>query len=268
VLVTWIDHHKTSFEDSKQHGFSDLPGIRTEGTPSALMLAFEFYGGGLSSRQGIKLLSDYDTWQDWKTNWFTDILPFQFGMRHYNYLMGIYDLMKMPVETNEDVTLANETADRLAGNFLNNCGPYVHDVKSVGNILLKYQETNNRIAASRAFSFRWHDIRFACINQGGANSQLFDSVPFLYDAVMSFQFDGKINKWKFSLYGVMHTVGGHKGKSPTDLSVVAKSMGGGGHAGACGFEVNSLEQVFGVGCVEGPAIRVDDEAAWIDSKQP
>lgn len=257
VLVTWIDHHKTSLAESITHGFSDLPGIRVEGTPSAILLAFEHYNGGLSSRQGVELLSDYDSWQEWKTNWESEIIPFQFGMRHYNYLKGIYNLMNMPLTTDEEIAVAQKEAEMLAGGFMNNCGPYVGQVKDVGRILVQYQDTTNQIAARRAFSFRWKGLTFACLNHGGVNSQVFDSVPFLFDGAMLFSYDGRINKWKFSLYGINKGLEGTRtkpGKSPVDFSVFAKEMGGGGHAGACGFEVYSLEEVFGVEQIQGPGM--------------
>lgn len=253
VLVQWIDHHKTSKAESEQHGFDDLPGIRVEQIPAAIALSHQFFIGGVTP-EGITLLSEYDTWQDWASYWAVKILPFQFGMRHYDFGGRLYTFMKMPKGTEEEIERADDYLSKgIIGDFLNCCGPYTKEVMETGDILIKYQTISNKIAAARAFSFRWHGLTFACINQGGVNSQAFDSVSFAHDAAMLFAYNGKLNKWTFSLYGVCYD-GEKRGKTKADLSQIAKLMGGGGHAQACGFEVGSLEKVFGCGAVEGPGM--------------
>lgn len=54
-----------------------------------------------------------------------------------------------------------------------------------------------------------------------------------YDAFLCFHYANK--KWNFSLYN-------DNGK--VDVSVICKEFGGGGHAGAAGFVVESLDSIF------------------------
>ena len=73
------------------------------------------------------------------------------------------------------------------------------------------------------------------------NTNMFSSESFKdiyteekYDLMIAFLFNGKI--WTISLYST---------KIEIDCSVLAKSMGGGGHKGAAGFTTTNIKEVFG-----------------------
>lgn len=105
-----------------------------------------------------------------------------------------------------------------------------------GEAILKFQAmTNETNCKNRAFEFTFKGLRAICLNGGPFNSTTFDSVwdENKYDMMMPFVFDGK--QWTFSMYTT----------KDIDLSVIAKSMGGGGHMRACGFQVAALVEVFG-----------------------
>lgn len=225
--VTWIDHHKTSYEDSIEYAYDNFNGVRSTKLPSAIQLCWSYLFGE-QIPNGIGLLSDYDTWQNQdKHKWDRYILPYQYGMRNEDWLGRL-----MEHDPKELITTVNyfQFAIENTLSFIQG-----------GSEILRYQEIQNKIASSRAFSFRYEGITFACINQGGGNSSMFTDIPFMYEAVMSFAFDGKKMKWKFSMYNV------NDRGVPTnfDLSIIAKAKGGGGHANACGFEVRDLKEVFG-----------------------
>lgn len=87
-------------------------------------------------------------------------------------------------------------------------------------------------------------MRALCLNKGGCNSTVFDSVwnEELHDVMIPFVFVGK--RWVFSMFTT----------KDTDLSVIAKRYGGGGHKQACGFQLSELPKEFLVHVEEKPAI--------------
>lgn len=245
IHVQWIDHHKTAYDDSVRHNYDLLGGIRSLNRPAAIMLAWDFFFGG-DAPLGIKWLSTYDVWDDSDAfMWKDAVMPFQYGMRHQNWLAKLYDA------ANDTSGSRQKKLTALVSRFFNLCHDDTDSVLDEGRIILAYQQVQNEIASARAFPFRFNDTEFAVINQGGGNSAMFvpSRIKFPYEAVMTFSFDGRTMKWKFSMYGV----NSDGKKSEIDLSVIAKKMGGGGHAGACGFEVISLQSVF-PSLHEGPGI--------------
>lgn len=242
IKVCWIDHHKTAYDDSVRHGYDLMGGVRSLNRPSAVELCWKHFFGSSNIPFGIVWLSQYDTWCNedaWR--WDNEIMPFQMGMRLAPWLK---DLMGRKDNT--------DSLRSLVDRFHNFCHADTETPMDNGRIILDYQQTQNEITSKRAFSFRFEGITFACIN-GFGNSQTFTGIPFLYEACMLFYYDGVKNIWRFSLYGV-----NDKGETcPFDLSIIAKSRGGGGHAKACGFEVAQLGSVFGHD--EGPALNTNVE---------
>lgn len=79
---TWIDHHKTSIEDSFKHGYDLLLGIRTNGI-AACELAWYYYHGVDASVPGfIQMLSCHDVYDKVRLDWDGMTEPFQYGMRY------------------------------------------------------------------------------------------------------------------------------------------------------------------------------------------
>jgi oligoribonuclease NrnB/cAMP/cGMP phosphodiesterase (DHH superfamily) len=218
----WIDHHTTALAAAVDGGYDDLAGLRSEGRPSAVQLCWQFCYPTETVPDGIKLLSAYDTWdKDGSTgfDWVIHVTPHQVATKT-KFLKTI------------DVCDANETRHFMA-NIQHNTG----DAINRGRDILKYVEMNYASHAKRAFSFRFKELTFAVINQGECNSEIAKTIPFMYDAIMLFKYDGVSHKWKFSLYG--------KDGETHDLSAIAKELGGGGHKYACGFETADLKTVFG-----------------------
>jgi nanoRNase/pAp phosphatase (c-di-AMP/oligoRNAs hydrolase) len=105
-----------------------------------------------------------------------------------------------------------------------------------GTTVLAYQEQQNTKLMHAAFVHEWKGIAFLAVNAGGINSKAFESRydSTLHGAVLSFYFHGEQRKWTVSLYSPDQS---------RDLSGIAKSMGGGGHAAACGFQVERLSDI-------------------------
>ena len=68
------------------------------------------------------------------------------------------------------------------------------------------------------------------MNIGLAGSDWFKSIDDgSYDILMPFSYNGKSGNWSYSMYS-----------KTTDVSVIAKKYGGGGHKGASGFTLDRL----------------------------
>jgi oligoribonuclease NrnB/cAMP/cGMP phosphodiesterase (DHH superfamily) len=111
-------------------------------------------------------------------------------------------------------------------------------VKSVveqGKTVLKYQSQVNESQCKKAFEIEFEGYRAICLNGGGFNSNVFDSVydETKHDIMMPFQFNGKF--WTISIYST---------KPEIDCSVMAKKFGGGGHLSACGFQTEDIKSIF------------------------
>ena len=76
----WIDHHKTSIEDSIKHGYTDIPGLREPVGQGACGLCWNYFNPG-KQPLFVRLLSAYDVWDKKAFDWERQTLPFQYGMR-------------------------------------------------------------------------------------------------------------------------------------------------------------------------------------------
>lgn len=224
--MTWIDHHISAINDYKAFvktiANSSAPDYTEQNflTPvlevgiAACEIAWRYLFTNLAMPFSIEMLGKYDTWRNHNQDeWENDILPFQYGMRQ----------------------ICN-SAESFSLSLLENAMPQEREnrILNCGKTILAYQKQINETACRKAFPATFKGLRAICLNGGGFNSQVFDSVwdEEKYDVMMPFQFDGK--KWTFSIYTT----------KDIDCSVYAKSLGGGGHAKACGFTVSSIEEVL------------------------
>lgn len=165
----------------------------------------------------VKLLGEYDTWRNKdKDRWDNAIMPFQYGMRMI-------------------CSSAETFPPDLFQWFDNVTDSPVYGIIHTGKSILEYQKTQNEPACRCAFEYEFEGLRAICLNNGGANSQVFESVydESKHDIMMPFVFTG--SGWTFSLYTT---------KDSIDCSVIAKSKGGGGHKKAAGFKVKELSEIF------------------------
>lgn len=213
--LIWIDHHKTAIEkfDPK------IKGYRIDGV-AACRLCWQFFhydadNGGLGwtpptkdeyvSRSVkepriVRLAGEYDVW-DLRDHEATTL---QFGLRAFGF---------------------DELSDVLEYDF------DIEHVLQDGALIENYsKQTKAKLVKDKAHFVEWRGLNFLCLN-GTGNSQTFDAHPLLddADALMMWSFNGQYVT--FSLY---HT----PTRKEIDLSEIAKSMGGGGHKGACGFQTD------------------------------
>lgn len=220
---TWIDHHKSAISDYQNwlldinRSYEDktkspINAVLQEGI-AACEIAWNYFNPDSEMPLVVRYLGEYDTWrsQD-KDHWENTVLPFQFGMRK----------ICNSLETFPTGLLSPNAKIGTIQTIINN-----------GNTILNYQAQINETQCRNAFEFDFNGIRAICLNTGGFNSDTFKSVwdEDKYDVMIPFQFDGQM--WRVSLYST---------KAEIDCSAIAKSMGGGGHKGAAGFKVESIEK--------------------------
>ncbi len=78
--AVWIDHHITQITESEEFGYSDMLGIRVNGT-AACELCWKYFNPDSEVPLPVLYLSHYDTWRHDVFNWDKEILPFQYGLR-------------------------------------------------------------------------------------------------------------------------------------------------------------------------------------------
>lgn len=215
---TWIDHHKSAIDAYKEFfigskedfikAILDIKISACEGTWKHLFPNEEM-------PEAVLLLGEYDTFRNKdKKRWEEIILPFQFGMRSI-----CNSIETFPIEL-----------------FKSN--NKVKEIIEIGKAILKYQTlANETMADKRAFTAEFQKLNVICLNGGIYNSDTFKSVydPKKHDAMLTFQFDGVA--WQCSIYS---------NKKEVDCSVIAKSLGGGGHAGASGFTTDDIFKLIKV----------------------
>ncbi len=212
--LVWIDHHKTSIaEYTKWIKTTKRPlkGLRIDGT-AACALCWRFTHEGMDPPRPIYLAAEYDVWR-WQNT--EGSIEFQYGTK-------FYETDPATEEGNlfwEDLLYGGKT-DQITDRIIEE-----------GKLLMKYKKlANYGYIKDNYFETEIHNLKVIAVNRKG-NSQQFDAVwdPEKYDAMLTFSW-GK-GMWTVSLY---------TDKPGTDVSVVAKHYGGGGHAGACGFQCSEL----------------------------
>lgn len=161
---------------------------------------------------GIKLIGRYDTWRKEEGDWEKETLPFKYYMygncnSAENFPVWILDSdMKM----------------------------YVDEVISSGVDIMNYQKTMDEASCRNSFERDAYGYKALCINYYPFSSDTLESVYNLsnHDIMVGFAYTG--SKWSISL----------RSTNDIDVSVIAKSRGGGGHKQAAGFEVERFEDIF------------------------
>jgi len=231
---TWIDHHKSAIND--YHTYleecmnlnvldEDKEIFRFFVTPvlevgrAACEIGWEHLFPNMRMPKAIDLLGKYDTWRhNGEPVWDETILPFQYGMRNLCNSAETFPKEFLEVWSEEK--------------------PWelirISDTQKEGLTILNYQKIQDEIACKKAFEKEFQGLRGLWLNAGYISSNTFASVwdPEKHDIMIGFSYNG--DKWTFSL---------RSDKKEIDCSIIAKRFSGGGHAGASGFAVNSLEEV-------------------------
>jgi oligoribonuclease NrnB/cAMP/cGMP phosphodiesterase (DHH superfamily) len=213
----WIDHHKTAIKLSEEEGYVNACGVRTIGDSASLLTWNYFYTGADRIPLIVYWVDRYDVWKqgpDWNT-----VMEAQYGMRHQ---------MSNP----KDEKAFEEWLVRLYDDSL------MEDVFYDGKTILAYETEQARIKCSKAFDLEFEGLKFAAINNPIGGSTILNSYRREdHQGLMVFSYHGRKQRWVVSMYKNELNEG-------VDLSEIAKKYGGGGHAGACGFEVDDISTVL------------------------
>ena len=227
--VVWIDHHKSSIETHP----TTIPGYRIDGV-AACRLAWQWFKRKGKSPEGSQ--REYETPLPVKSMFVDRFVSEPWAVR----LAGEYDiwdkrdpdaeLFQHGLRSRElnDITWKYMLGDdHVTGNHC------VDDLLEGGKVL-QFARTNENASVIKeiGFTIEFEGMTFLACNAARYNSHLFTAgLKPEHDACFGFKWTGK--NWSVSLYHA-------PGKEHHDLSVIAKKYGGGGHAGACGYQTNKL----------------------------
>jgi oligoribonuclease NrnB/cAMP/cGMP phosphodiesterase (DHH superfamily) len=210
----WIDHHIsaiTTFKERQNDFPTEKMTYKLEVGRGACELTWEFFYGDKETPEFVKSVSRYDVWR-----WSDKDLYVAFFMRHFS------DRFRQLEDSIFEKMLTDESQLQYA----------IRQGEFVFNVWLKQQqETLKTIGFETIISFNGKRYRAFCVNGKGFNSLPFERSEELkdYDLWVSFFYTGNNDTWTISLYS-----------KKVDVSEIAKSMGGGGHKGAAGFQCSTL----------------------------
>ncbi len=208
--LTWIDHHISSQDEAKKHNFNPK-GIRKIGR-SGCELTWQYIFPEKPIPFGIHLLGRYDVWDHVNEL----VLPFQHGTFNQN--------------TKPD-------NDEFWHRLFNEDKAFIEQVAADGRVIMQYQNNvNRRYLSSHLFNAHLDDYKAIVVNLGRCSSLVFSDIwdPNEHDLMISFAIN-KEQKIAVSIYS---------DKPEIDVSKIAQKFGGGGHAGASGFEFDSIDTFY------------------------
>lgn len=235
----WIDHHKSNIDSHNP----TIPGYRIDGV-AACRLAWQWFVmvdgntsfGWKSAPDGIRRAGVLPMIQDYKRREVSEPTVVM--------LAGEYDIhdkrwMKEDPRVNQLQT-GYKTIPMTDGVWRELLEPVnfpeiLDSILERGEILLYAREKEyERVITEQGFDVEFKGLKFlaCCSHECDIRGQLFEAgIKPHHEALLGFTFTGK--DWRVSLYHI-------DGKEHVDILNIAKSCGGGGHPGACGFKTESL----------------------------
>ena len=242
--IVWIDHHRTAIEKWDVPDLNEAMGITDQ---------YVFKGYRIDGVAACRLCWQWFTMvaraTDTKWNRWTFDLPTKqdFIDRKVDEptlirLAGEYDVWdhRDPNAAVLQLGLRSITPDKFDGLIhYQFCGRgpnvdqmYLKQVLEAGRLIQTYVDQDAETRMQAAYTMKWEGLRFLCLNGRGNSltfrSRIDEAKP---DALMMWYYDG--TKTRVSLYHA-------PGREDLDLSLIAVKRGGGGHRGACGFEVKGV----------------------------
>jgi len=217
--LIWIDHHISAMNDIGDH----ISGLRND-KYAACELTWMHLFPGEKMPELVRLLGRYDCFGHKHTDEETKVLEFQYGARaNISGIEMAYDKLKD--------CLSNP------GEY---CDSIIDAIHSSGKDIYTHLCTEGRQDYDKLIFpiVFFHNDKLCKF--GAINRQRFNPVNFNidyhadgWDGIASFHWDPNLG-WTFSLYNDNQEV---------DCSVIAKSLGGGGHKGASGFRLEKMEDL-------------------------
>lgn len=206
----WLDHHVSAIKEVEA-SCALIKGM-WDTSYAGCELTWSYLFPRTPMPRAVHLLGRYDVWDHADS----DVLPFQYGLRLQN---------PKPWER------------PLWSGLLGPTGEYdlTKAIIEKGRIILLYEQQVNQRLMKQAFKITWQGLTFLVLNCPNKSSKAFDSLfdSRRFDAVLLFNFSGSSGLWNLSFYS------GKGSSAPPEMLEIAQSFGGGGHAGACGCQIDT-----------------------------
>lgn len=241
--IIWLDHHASSLElfkkNTKTFQNNDIRGIiDTKVCASVICFLYKKYADDEHRNYKIKnnVLSIFDDIS--RGVRYDDLNPLtKYNIPEWLYYVDQWDTWKHTEANIEDVLSFKyifETHD-MYNNLkllIKNYDSIYTDINTglsvlmkIGKYISKYVSNENKEKQELAFEYDFEGIKTLCINSDG-NSMLFGDKIKEYDMCCLFNFNGKEERWKYSLYSENKKI---------NCAKIAEKYKGGGHPGASGF---------------------------------
>lgn len=237
----WIDHHESALKEYEEcyaaGGSGEIRGLRQIGLSGCELtwkyLHLDVLADPRNPMSGVPsavyLIGVVDTW-----NWE--------GVENaYDFVMGMRQFEKMSPTDALEIPKCREMWDTLLSTDASSSRQLIRNIIDTGRTLLEYQTKENRQQARGSrFLTKLDGVPVIAANRGYTNSLFFDSVLEDFPealAVLTFHFRKGV--WNISMYQI-------EGRKTPNLGEIAKAHGGGGHAGAAGFQVYGFELPFDI----------------------
>lgn len=221
--IIWIDHHQTNIDKVVDLFDGNLPsGSLSDDLPSATMLTFDLFYDNNKPPTVVELV---DKWDTWTHNNDTTVLDFVWAAKttgiEYNPTSEYWNRL-----LSDDINRSKEALGQL---IMQGRASRSFDQKQMES-RLSHHGFDVNVPTTRSSMV----LRGKALNCGLINSFAFRSCENKgYDVWVSFYFDGY--QYTVSLYKAREGLDVHLGQ-------LASDMGGGGHAGAAGFQCKELPE--------------------------
>ncbi len=201
--VIWIDHHISAINNSKEHGYAHMNGYR-DPEFAACELTWE-YTHECDLPRGVELAGLYDSFRH-KTK------SAEVQKRVMNFQYAARAHISNPEEATQLLTM--------------NVGPWI----DAGDHIFNYMKTEAKSIVKSAFPVEIFGYKGMMVNAVRFNPSNFE-IDYDEKFFGCFHYTGE--KWVVSLYS--------DGKM--DVSILCTDFGGGGHAGAAGFQLDTTNEL-------------------------
>lgn len=222
VTIVWVDHHKTALKKAEAYPVS-LPGLRNEDiagceltwkwfTSPEVKQIFPTLEVSRMDKHGtpdaVLFIADRDAW------------PGKY-ISTRDFCAGMLTVNTNPTEQIWMDLFSGKTA--------------VSEVMQWGRICDRYLKLKNSSLIKKGFNVMMDGYRGFAVNGVGLGRDAFAPLDDQgYDLFIVFHYNGREGYWKITAYTA-------KGLDVSNLAVL---RGGGGHAGACGWEVKGTNFPF------------------------
>lgn len=202
---TWIDHHISAIELFKTYSIAGLRSTEF----AACELAWMYFFPDEKIPLGVTMLGAYD---NWRHNEDMDILGYEWYNNSFDTDPKIFDWDNEVFQASPDI---------------------IYQQAALGAVSYRKDKQDWARQMKNSFEVEYQGLKALCLNTQAKSSMIFGDKLNNYDFVSVFYMIGS-GKWKYTFYSA---------SDKTDVSVLARQLGGGGHTHASGA---CLENFFWV----------------------